>query len=186
MLETQEIERFYSELQTDINAELVSEEEGATPEQIFTETALRLLDQAGETENFRLCYDEKTNKRGVEHKINGYALYENYETLDLFVTIYGGADKIAVIQKSEIDKAFTRATKFLENAILKGYSNQIAESSEVFDLVNTLSNSPEVKEYLSRINIFLLTDGEVKSNIDLAKNFSEYKLFFRIIDIHYL
>lgn len=186
MLETQEVEKFYSELQEDINALLVSEEEGATPEQIFTETALTLLDEAGETENFRVCYDEKTSRRGIEHKINGYALYENYETLDLFVTIYYGTETISTLQKGEIDKALSRATKFFENARLKGYVDQIAESSEIFDLANTLSKSPEVQEFLSRINIFILTNGEVKSNYELTRSFSEYKLFLRIVDIHYL
>jgi len=121
MLEVQEIDRYYSELQADINALLLSQEEGATPEQIFTQTALELLDQAGETENFRICYDEKTSKRGIEHKINGYALYENYETLDLFVTIYSGSESIATVQKGDIEKAINRAIKFFDNTISKDY-----------------------------------------------------------------
>ena len=186
MLETQEIERFHSELQQNIQALLVSEEEGATPEQIFTDSTLTLLAEGGETENFRVCYDEKISKRGIEHKINGYALYENYETLDIFITIYDNTETIVTIQKSEIDKAFNRALKFLENAISKGYVDQVEESSEIFDLANTLYKSPEVREYLSRINIFVLTNGEVKSNIEFSKTFSNYRVLLRIIDIHYL
>ena len=111
MFEAQEVEKFYMELQEDINALFISEEEGATPEQLFTENAITLLEEAGETENFRICYDEKISKRGIEHKINAYALYENYETLDLFITIYNSNDSIAGIQKSEIDKALKQATK---------------------------------------------------------------------------
>ncbi len=186
MLEAQEIGIFFSELQENINALLVSAEEGATPEQIFTETSLALLDQAGETENFRVCYDEKTSKRGIEHKINGYALYENYETLDLFVTIYNNGQTITSIQKSEIDKAFSRAIKFFENTMHKGYADQIEESSEIFDIANTLAKSPEVKEYLTRINIFILTNGQVKANIDISKTFTDYKIFLRVVDIDYL
>lgn len=186
MFEIQEIEKFHRELQEDINALLISEEEGATPEQLFTESAMTLLEEAGETENFRICYDEKISKRGVEHKINGYALYENYETLDLFITIYNSSKSISNVQKSEIDKALSRVTKFFENAINKNYVHQIAETSEVFDLANTLSKAQEVKEFLSRINVFLLTNGEIKSNVKLNKKISDYRLFLRIIDIHYL
>lgn len=186
MLETQEIEKYYSELQQDINALLISEEQGATPEQIFTEQALILLDEAGETENFRVCYDERTSRRGIEHKINGYALYENYETLDLFITIYNPGMTISTLQKSDIEKAVSRAIRFLENAKQKGYVDQVAESSEIFDIANTLAKSPDVQEYLSRVNIFILTNGEVRSNLVLKKSSPDYKLILRIIDIHYL
>lgn len=186
MFETQEIDKFYTELQEDINASLLSEEDGATPEQIFTEIALTLLAEAGETENFRVCYDEKISKRGIEHKINGYALHENYETLDLFITIYGASESIQLIPKSEVEKALSRVIKFFENAVSRDYALQIAESSEIFDLANTLAKAPEIKEFLSRINIFILTSGEVKSDIRLSKSFADYKLFFRVIDINYL
>ena len=186
MLETQEIEKFYIELQESINALQISEEEGSTPEQIFTNEVLTLLEEAGETENCRVCYDEKISRRGIEHKINGYALYENYETLDLFITIYHSEESIITVPKNEIDKAISRITKFLENTMQKDYVHQIEESSEVFDLVNTLAHAPEVNEFLSRINIFVLTNGEIKSEVKLKKTMADFKLFFRIIDIQYL
>ena len=89
-MENKELQKFYIDIQEDINSTLITEEEGTNPEQIFTELALSYLSDAGETENYRVCFDEKISKRGIEHKINGYSLYENYETLDLFVTIYNG------------------------------------------------------------------------------------------------
>jgi hypothetical protein len=67
--------------------------------------ALSLLADAGETENYRVSYDEKISKRGVEHKINGYSLYENYETLDLFITLYHGKDEIQLVSKKDVEKA---------------------------------------------------------------------------------
>ena len=94
-LTNKELKKFYEDLQEDINSRLISEEEGTNPEQVFTELALSYLADAGETENYQVCFDEKISKRGVEHKINGYSLYENYETLDLFVTIY-----IYIVNKS--------------------------------------------------------------------------------------
>src|SRR5690606_39363765 len=105
MLENKELNKFYADVQEDIKAQLLSEEEGTNPEQIFTDFALALLSDAGETENYRLCYDEKISKRGVEHKVNAYALYENYETLDLFITIYNADFTIQAITKTDADKA---------------------------------------------------------------------------------
>lgn len=185
-MENKELQKFYIHLQEEINSSLISEEEGTNPEQIFTELALSYLSEAGETENYRVCFDEKISKRGVEHKINGYSLYENYETLDLFVTIYNGDSTIQSIQKGDANKTIERAVKFFRNAIYKDYVNEVEESSEIFDLAQTLANVPEVKEYLTRVNIFLLTNGEVKSDVKISDTIAGYTIFYRIIDINYL
>lgn len=186
MLENKELNKFYTYVQEDIKAQLFSEEEGANPEQIFTDFALALLSDAGETENYRLCYDEKISKRGVEHKVNAYALYENYETLDLFITIYNADNTIQLITKTDADKAIDRLVKFFRNSIYKDYVNEIEESSEIFDLAQTLANVPEVKEFLTRVNIFLLTNGEVKAGLKSTDKVAGYPIFYRVIDINYL
>ncbi|MDD2612871.1 MAG: hypothetical protein PHR38_08795, partial [Bacteroidales bacterium] len=139
MLENQELNKFYTDLQEDIKTQLISEEEGANPEQIFTDFGVALLSDAGETENCRICYDEKISKRGVEHKVNAYSLYENYETLDLFVTIYNADNTIQSVTKTEAEKAIERLSKFFRNAIYKDYVNELEESSEIFDLAQTLA-----------------------------------------------
>ncbi|MDO6809882.1 AIPR family protein [Zobellia galactanivorans] len=181
-----ELEKFYIDTQEEIKATLISEEEGTNPEQIFTELALSLLSDAGETENYRVCFDEKISKRGVEHKINGYSLYENYETLDLYVTIYNGDSIIQNVPKGEAEKTIDRAVKFFRNAVYKDYVNEIEESSEIFDLAQTLANVPEIKEYLTRVNVFLITNGEVKSDLKTSDTIAGYTVFYRTIDINYL
>ena len=186
MLENKELNKFYADVQEDIKAQLLSEEEGTNPEQIFTDFALALLSDAGETENYRLCYDEKISKRGVEHKVNAYALYENYETLDLFITIYNADSTIQAITKTDADKAIDRLAKFFRNSIYKDYVNELEESSEIFDLAQTLANVPEVKEFLTRANIFLLTNGEVKADLKSTDKVAGYPVFYRVIDINYL
>ena len=186
MLENQELNKFYTDIQEDIKTQLISEEEGANPEQIFTDFALALLSDAGETENCRVCYDEKISKRGVEHKVNAYSLYENYETLDLFISIYNADNTVQSVTKTEAEKAIERLLKFFRNAVYKDYVNELEESSEIFDLAQTLANVPEVKEFLTRVNIFLLTNGEVKSELKTSDKIAGYPVFFRIIDINYL
>jgi hypothetical protein len=185
-MEIKELQKFYIDIQEEINSTLVTEEEGTNPEQVFTELALSFLSDAGETENYRVCFDEKISKRGVEHKINGYSLYENYETLDLFVTIYNGDSTIQSVPKGDAEKTIDRAVKFFRNAIYKDYVNKIEESSEIFDLAQTLANVPEVKEYLTRVNIFLITNGEVKADLKTSDKIAGYTIFYRTIDLNYL
>src|SRR5690554_3425453 len=185
-MENKELQKFYIDIQEEINSTLVTEEEGTNPEQVFTELALSYLSDAGETENYRVCFDEKISKRGVEHKINGYSLYENYETLDLFVTIYNGDSTIQSVTKGDADKTIDRAVKFFRNAIYKDYVNEIEESSEIFDLAQTLANVPEVKEYLTRVNIFFITNGEIKTDLKTSDTTAGFTAFYRSIDISYL
>lgn len=185
-LENRELQKFYTDLQEEVKLTLVSEEEGTTPEQVFSEMVLSLLADAGETENFRVSYDEKISKRGVEHKLNGYALYENYETLDLFITLYLENAEIQSVTKTEAEKAIDRLLKFFRNAVNKDYVNEIEESSQVFDLAHTLANVKEVKEFLARVNIFLITNGEVKADIKFSDTVAGYSVFYRVIDINYI
>lgn len=185
-MENRERLNFFRDIQEEVKSSLVSNEDGSNPEQIFTDYVLAILAEVGETENYRICYDEKISKRGVEHKLNAYALYENYETLDLFISIYSPGDEIIPVPKSEVDKAFDKLTKFFRNSVYKAYVNEIEESSEVFDLAHTLSSSAEVSEFLTRVNLFVITNGEIKSDPKESDKVSGYPVFFRTIDINYL
>jgi hypothetical protein len=185
-LENIELQKFLTSLQEEVKAIFRTAEEGTTPEEVFTDHALSMLSDSGETENYRLCYDEKVSKRGIEHKINAYALSENYETLDLFITIYSEADKVQLVSKPDADKAIERLMKFFKNAAYKDYVSELDESSEVYDLAHTIANSPEIKEFLTRVNIFLITDGEVKAEFKTSEKIAGYNIFYRVIDINYL
>ena len=137
----QEIEKYYSSLYQDIRSMQDSSDEGASQEQLFTQLALDLLSDGGETENSYLAYDEKALGTRNQHKINGYALSDNYETVDLFLTIYLGEDSsLQKTIKDKIDQAVTRITNFFRKAVYNAYVNEVYESSPIFDLAHTLAN----------------------------------------------
>jgi len=186
MIENRELKKCHKDIQEEIKSGLISGEDGGTPEQLFTEYALSALAENGETENYRVTYDEKISRRGIEHKINGYALYENYESLDLFVTIYNHEKEIKTVSKTDAEKALDRLAKFFRNAVSRNYVHEIEESSEIFDLAQTLAKSKEIKDLLVRINVFLLTNGEVKSKIKTSSKMEGFPVFYRVVDIHYL
>lgn len=181
------IEDFYKELFQEIKSEQATEEDGGIQEQIFTQIAIDLLADAGETENARICFDRKEDKLGrTMHKLNGYALSENYETLDLFVTVFKGVDEPFTLNKQDAESSINQVERFFRNAVYKDYIKELEESSEVFDLAHTLAEVKEVKEFLSRVNIFVLSNGIFKSEIKANKTISGYSIFTRIIDVEYL
>lgn len=186
MSENKELQRFITDTHEDIIALVQSSDEGAVPEQVFTDLALQSLEEAGETENYRLCYDEKVSGRGIEHKINGYSIHESLETIDVFTTVFNSDYQISVAPKADIDKAISRVNKFIENIFFKNYLSEIDESAEIFDFLNSISNSQELRSNLSRINIFVISNYQIKSSFELSTQIGPYKIFYRIIDLDYL
>jgi hypothetical protein len=185
-IEKTELSRFYQELIQEIKSIQLSSEEGGNLEQIFTQCAVDLIAAAGETENVRVAYDENSLGRKNQHKINAYAISENYETIDLFITIFKGTDDIVRIAKDEIDTAAKRISNFLIKGLSKNYVHEIEESSEIFDLANTLNGSDDLAENLVRINAIIISDGLYPGEIPSNLTVGEYPVYFRIVDLNYL
>jgi len=184
-MDQQELNRFYTELFQDIRSEQLSNDEGGSLEQLFTKQAIDLLSEGGETADVRISFHESIVPRN-RHKINAYAIADNYETLDLFVTVLKCTEIPVRIQKSDIDNAAKLLLSFLKKADNREYANSLEESSEIFDFAHTLNASAELKENLVRINIFILTDSIYNGGIPSQKELNEIPVFFRVIDLNYL
>jgi len=181
-----EINKFYKSLMQDIAATQTGNEDGGSQEQTFTRIAVEMLADGGETENTAIAYDEKDFGKKGQHKINGYAISDNYETVDLFISIFDNSDTIRTIAKTDIDTATKRITNFFRKAVYNDYVNEIAESSPIFEFANTLANFQELKENLVRVNALILTNGDYKGEIPASAEISGYKIFYRVLDIKYL
>lgn len=181
-----EIDKFYQSLMQDVVAMQSGDEEGNTQEQIFTRICLDMLSDAAETENVSVAYDERDLKKKGQHKINGYAISDNYETVDLFIAIYANTAEIRTIFKSDIDTAAKMATNFFRRAIYNDYVNEIAESSEIFEFADTLANYAELRESLIRVNVFILTNGKYSGELPPRQSICGYNINYKVIDVEYL
>ena len=185
-IENTELNKFCQALIADIKSIQLTEEEGGNLEQIFTQAAVDLLAEAGETENARVAYDEKALGTKNQHKINAYSIADNYETIDLFITVFKGAEEPQRVGKDEIDMAAKRIANFLRKGIYKDYVNEIEESSPIFDFAHTLSNSADLKENLVRVNAIILTDGLYPGELPENQTISGYPIYYRVVDVNYL
>ncbi len=181
-----ELNKFYQLFMQEIYARQLANEDGDTQEQAFTRYAVDMLSEAGETENAEIAFDQKELGRKGQHKINAFAIPENYETVDLFISIFESAENIQSIAKSEIDRAVTRISNFFRKAIYEDYANEVAESSQIFSFANTLATYKELRENLIRINVFILTNGTYKGDLPTNVEIGGYKVFYRVVDIDYL
>jgi hypothetical protein len=181
-----EVSKYFSALTQDIRSMQDSSEEGASQEQLFTQMALDMLSDAGETENAYVAYDEKALGTKNQHKINAYAISDNYETVDLFITIYKGEDSIQLIGKDVVEQATKRISNFFRKAIYDEYVNEVEESSPIFEFAHTLAHYAELKENLVRVNATIITNGEYKNDFPIPQTINGYKVFYRVLDINYL
>lgn len=181
-----EISKYYQSFIQDIVALQAGNEDGDTQEQIFTRIAVDMLAEAGETENAAIAYDEKALGTKNQHKVNAYAISDNYETVDLFISIFDNPEEIKTVAKSDIETATKRITNFFRKAIYNDYVNEVAESSPIFEFANTLANFPELKENLVRVNAIILTNGEYKGDFPPSASICGYNVFYRVIDINHL
>lgn len=187
LIDNTQLNRFYLDFMQEISSVQLSDEEGGNQEQIFTQRAVDLLAEAGETENVRVVYDEK---RGAgtrnQHKINAYSISDNYETVDLFITIFKGTRDYVRIAKDEIDTAAKLILNFLKKGIYKDYVDEIEESSPIFQFAHTLGKSEDLKQNLVRVNAIIITNGLYPGEVPAVQKISDYPVFYRIIDLEYL
>lgn len=184
--EIEELNSFYKTLKEEIVSVQSLDEDGGFLEQIFTRKIVELLEEAGETENAMIAYHEYLTGKRNQHKINAYSISDNYETIDLFISIFNNSEETERIGKKEIDKATSKVINFYNKCRYKNFRYNIEESSEIFDFARTLSMSEEINSNLVRVNIFILTDGLYSGEIIKNQNIQNIPLYFRVIDINYI
>ncbi|MEP5341048.1 MAG: AIPR family protein [Algibacter sp.] len=178
-----ELVRFRAELLQDIVDDIRADESGGIKEEKFTEIALEFLEESGETEGARSCREIRENSIGNRiHKINGYALSEGFETIDLFITNFKGSAELKRIYADELKSSVSLSTRFIQN-LLNEKMGAIEETAPVFDFVHTIG---KLKKDIVRINVYILSDFIVPIEPPIRTDIQDIPVFYHIRDIEYL
>lgn len=166
-----ELALFIQNLFHEVQSLTYSDEDGDSKENKFTEHVMEILSDAGESEGVRLCSYTKENKfENVQFKINGYALEEGYENIDIFISNYVDTNETYRVSKIDFEKLIKWSTGFV-NAALKGHLDEIEPSTEAYGLATILRQQ---RNEIVRIRVFILTNGEIPH--DPPKDFKLNKL----------
>lgn len=181
-----ELDTFIQSLYHEVESLVYSDENGDSKENKFTEHIMETLAEAGETEGVRLCCYIKENKfENVQYKINGYAIEEGYENIDIFISSYRDSNELYRLTKADFDKLIKWSTGFV-NAALKGYLEDIEPASEAYGLASVLYKN---RNEIVRVNTFILCNGEIQYDPPInfkLKNLEEILINFKIWDIERL
>ena len=160
------LQNYIEELKSDVASLVYSDGEGASFEDKFTEYCIEVFESIGKSEGARvLSYIHPNSQGGVDWKINGYSLKDQFkdennksyfETLDLFITCFRNDSYEYNILKDEYTKSLNQIKRFI-NSSLKRHIDYIDHShTELNELIKIIGK--QGKDF-DRINVYFLING---------------------------
>lgn len=151
---------FLRELQADVRAQVA---EGALyPEDVFSDKVMAHMAEIGMTFEPALC--RVTCKVGNANlRLSGYALSDDQDQLDLFVSLYDGVDVPTPVPDSDTKTAVEQCIRFLALCAEGKMAQKLDDTHDARSLAETIQ---AIYDDLDQVRVFVLTDKVAK-----AKNF---------------
>lgn len=151
-------------------------------ELVFTEIVTRHMSDIGMTFEPQIChYSAKVG--GANLRLSGYAISDESDQLDLYVSLYEGVDEIMSIPDSDITKAVEQCIRFLGMCVTGKLASKMDESSDAYPLVLTIETT---YSDLDQIRIYVLTDRKVKTKKFKTRTIQEKIVNLEVMDIERL
>jgi hypothetical protein len=131
-------------------------------ETTFTEVVIEHMSQVGMTFEPEVCHYSATIGN-ARLRLSGYAVSEDADQLDLFVSLYEGVETISPIPDTDTKTAAEQCLRFLARCAEGRLARTMDQSNDAYRLALTIQES---YPNLEQIRIYVLTDRQAK-----AKNF---------------
>jgi hypothetical protein len=178
---------FLQKTQRDVREEMnarAAEPGEATPfaELVFTEVVTRHMSEIGMTFEPQICHYSARVGEGVL-RLSGYALSDDIDQLDLYVSLYDGCDQLTGISDADTTRAAEQCSRFLNQCVSGTLATRMDESHDAFALVQTIE-----KAYagLDQIRIYVLTDRKAKTRNFQARQIQGKTIKLEVMDIERL
>lgn len=171
---------FLRETQADVKSQLG---EGALyPELIFSEIMMSHMSEVGMTfETFMCPYKGTVGNANI--RLSGYAMSEDCNELDLFVSLYDGVDVITNVTDTETQAAAAQCLRFLALCAQGKMADRLDPSRDIRSLAENLQES---YNDLEQVRVFVLTDKVAKSKFFKTKEIGGKAVRIEVMDIERL
>ncbi|SEQ44740.1 AIPR protein [Ectothiorhodospira magna] len=174
------LEDFFAETRAEIAAQMSDGSPFA--ELVFCEVVMQHLVDAGMTFEPVICHFQ--GKIGNANlRLSGYAISEECDQLDLFVSLYEGVDSLVSIPDQDSKTAALQCVRFLEQCAAGRLADRLDPSSDVYSLALTIR---EIYDELEQVRVFMLTDGVVKSKSFKAREVGGKSVRLEVMDMERL
>ena len=153
MPRNQTLDVFYKNFREEVLCACDTETSGWTTGDFLTAVMLEYLEEAGEVTAPIIC---PYRDRGLQ--MNAYAFSENYESVDIFVSIYSDTEVPRSVSQTDIDVAFKRAIQLYHRAVNDLYTS-FRKDNDTYEFAITVFQN---KDTIKSVRICALTNGLVK------------------------
>lgn len=154
----------------------------AFAELAFSEVVMQHMADIGMTFEPVLCHYSGSFGNALL-RLSGYALSDDNEQLDLFVSLYEGTDELRNVSDSETKRAAEQCLRFLSNCATGRMAGRLDESTDVYTLAQTIQFAyPK----LEQIRIYVLTDLVAKAKQFRTREINSKAIRLEVVDIERL
>jgi len=172
-----------AEVRTQID-ERMAEPEGSYPypESVFAEVVMNHMDDIGMTFEPNVChYDARVGNAKL--RLSGYAISEDADQIDLFVSLYEGVDEITPVSDTETKTAAEQCLRFVARCAEGRLAGTMDPANDAYPLA---LNIQEGYRQLDQIRIYVLTDRVAKSKNFAVREVRDKTVKLEVMDIERL
>lgn len=148
------IKSFYEAFEEEVSMAADTDTFGWEPQDFFTAVMLGYLEEAADVEDPVIC-----PFRGYGLQLNAYHISEDYENVEIFVSVYTPSESIPSVSRTDIDSAIKRAIQLYRKATNDLYAS-FEKDSDTYEFAITLHDH---RDELKKVQIIALTNGTVKA-----------------------
>jgi hypothetical protein len=182
-----ELVDFLRQTQTEVRTEIadrMSDAGGAYPypESVFAEVVMQHMAEIGMTFEPTVCHFDAPLGR-TKLRLSGYAISEDGEQVDLFVSLYDGADELMSVPDSETKTAAEQCLRFVAACAERKLSAKLDPANDVYPLVLNIQDG---YGHIDQIRIYVLTDRQAKSKNFAVREIQGKTIKLEVMDIERL
>lgn len=174
------LDDFLAETRAEIAAQM--SEGSPFAELVFCEVVMQHLVDAGMTFEPVVCHFQgKVGNANL--RLSGYAISDDADQLDLFVSLYEGFETLTPVQDQDSKTAAQQCVRFLELCAAGKLADALDPSSDAHSLALTIR---EIYDGLEQVRVFVLTDGVAKSKSFKPRDVGGKSVRLEVMDIERL
>lgn len=171
---------FLRETQAEVRAQM---DEGIPyAELAFSEIVMQHMSEIGMTFEPVVCHFQgKVGNANL--RLSGYAISEESDQLDLFVSLYDGVDVLTAVADADTKMAVEQCLRFLALCAEGKMAAKLDPSSDVRSLSETLQ---AIYDDLEQVRVFVLTDKVAKAKSFKTREIGRKSVRLEVVDIERL
>ena len=182
-----ELAEFLLQTRADVKEEIADRmsapgQEYPYEETVFTEIVMSHMANIGMAFEPEPCHYERTIGN-ARLRLGGYAVSEDADQLDLFVSLYAGVETVTPIADRETKTAAEQCLRFLKRCAEGRLASTMDRSDDAYRVVHTIHES---YSSLDQIRIYVLTDRQAKAKNFRAREVQGRTVKLEVMDIERL